>query len=164
MAIKIRAILDVEKDVIRDLIIDDSSNLELVHKELAKAFGFNGQEMASFYLSDSEWNQGEEYPLFDMGTSKPMKDTLASEVFQSKSSRLIYVYDFFSMWTFFIEVIDTKATTKNDLPFVSFAFGETPDEAPEKEFTAENTSLDFDMGDDEMDGFGEFENLDDYDF
>ena len=66
MIYKIRAILDVKKDVIRDILIDSSHTLEDLHTSISNAFGFNGQEMASFYRTDDEWNQGEEIPLFDM--------------------------------------------------------------------------------------------------
>ena len=70
-----RAILDTEEDVIRDFEIESSSSLEELHDALSQSFGFAGNEMASFYRSDEQWNQGEEMPLLDMGLGKkPLND------------------------------------------------------------------------------------------
>lgn len=165
---KIRAILDVEKDVIRDILIDDNENLETLHLEVAKAFGFNGQEIASFYRTDNEWNQGEEIPLFDMsedGQGASMQNCLIKDIFSRESDKLIYVYDFMAMWTFFIELKEKDVTTEKKLPTIAFAFGDVPETAPEKEFIADNLNQSFDFDDDdELGGFDEFDNIDDYDF
>ena len=48
MIYRMRAILDTEEDVIRDFEIEASSSLEELHDALSQAFGFAGNEMASF--------------------------------------------------------------------------------------------------------------------
>lgn len=166
MIYKIRAILDVKKDVIRDVLIDSSNTLENLHTAIINAFGFNGQQMASFYRTDDEWNQGEEIPLFDMsdaGESISMQSCVLGETLIKNGEKLIYVYDFMSMWTFFIELSDSNISTESDLPSISFSFGDVPETAPEKEFVAEKSEDAFDF-DDNFDDFGSFENIDDYDF
>ena len=60
MIYRMRAILDTEEDVIRDFEIEASSSLEELHDALSQSFGFAGNEMASFYRSDEQWNQGED--------------------------------------------------------------------------------------------------------
>ncbi len=164
MNYKIRAILDVKKDVIRDILIHESETLETLHKEIANAFGFNGQEMASFYRTDNDWNQGEEIPLFDMGDGLSMQSCILKDTLTKKGGKLIYVYDFMSMWTFFIEASEISNTTKKEAPKVVFAFGDVPEIAPEKEFVADKLDNEFDSDNDDFDNFGEFENIDDYDF
>jgi len=92
MIYKIRAILDVKKDVIRDVLIDSSNTLEDLHTIITNAFGFNGQEMASFYRTDNEWNQGEEIPLFDMsdaGESISMQSCILGETLIKSGEKLI---------------------------------------------------------------------------
>jgi len=164
MAYKIRVILDVEKDVFRDIIVNESINLEELHFTIAKSFGFKGQEMASFYLTDDSWEQGEEIPLFDMSedeNSFAMSNCLTSTIFKKVGDKLIYIYDFFSMWTFFIELSEIIDNPEEDLPVIALSFGNTPDEAPEKEFIGESSHDDnYDAFDDE----NNFENLDDIDF
>ena len=63
---KIRIILDTKKDIIRTILVEETIDLEILHKTIASSFGFAGQEMASFYRTDDEWTQGEEIPLFNM--------------------------------------------------------------------------------------------------
>ena len=68
MIYRFRIILDhdSEGDIFRDIEIRETDTLEDLHNSITQAFGFEGSEMASFYLSDDEWNQGEEISLFDM--------------------------------------------------------------------------------------------------
>ena len=50
---KIRVILDDQSDVFRDIVIDPSASLADLHQQIYSSFGFNGNEMASFYTCDS---------------------------------------------------------------------------------------------------------------
>ena len=155
---KVRVILDTKEDVIRTLTVNNSINLEELHLYIAKAFGFNGQEMASFYRTDFEWNQGEEIPLFNMsefGDAISMSTCILKETLPNVNDKLIYVYDFFKMWSFYVEVVDCNNELLTE-PKVIMSIGDVPDEAPEKEFVAEKNENDF--SDDE------FESYDDYDF
>ncbi len=159
---KIRVILDTEEDVIRTLLVDHTINLESLHLTIANAFGFDGTEMASFYLSDTEWNQGQEIPLFDMsesGDAITMSTTLLEAAMEFVESKMIYVYDFLNMWTFYVEVLEIDKENNKDLPKTILSVGEIPEQAPDKEFTTEDMLSDFD---DEFKD--EFESLDDFDF
>lgn len=160
---KIRVILDTEEDVIRTLFVDHTINLEALHLTISSAFGFDGSEMASFYLSDHEWNQGQEIPLFDMsesGDAITMETTLLEAAMEFVESKMIYVYDFLNMWTFYVEVLEIdKQSEAEDLPKTILSVGEIPEQAPDKEFTSEDMLSDFD---DEFKD--EFESLDDFDF
>lgn len=159
---KIRVILDTKEDVIRTILVDDAINLEVLHSIISKAFGFEGNEMASFYRTDDEWNQGEEIPLFNMaeaGEEISMQTCILKETLPVEKDKLIYVYDFFNMWTFYVEVVEISDESKEDLPQTILSVGEIPDEAPEKEFVAEN----FDDDDDD-DLSDEFDPFDDFDF
>lgn len=159
---KVRVILDTQEDVIRTITINNAVNLEELHKTIAVAFGFNGQEMASFYRSDEDWNQGEEIPLFNMsefGDALSMSTCFLNDVLPTINSKLIYVYDFFNMWTFYVEVVEINHEIIEGSTIV-MSIGNIPDEVPEKEFVAENNEDDYD------DGFSDdpFDSLDDFDF
>ena len=147
MAYKFRVILDVEDDVFRDIIVNETITLEDLHFTIAKSFGFKGQEMASFYRSDDNWEQGEEIPLFDLsddGSARLMNETRINDVAHEVSPKLIYIYDFLSMWTFFIELADiVEKEDGRQYPNVLFSFGELPDSPPEKKFESD-PSFDFD--------------------
>ena len=157
---KVRVILDTQEDVIRTLVVDEKQSLENLHFTISKAFNFDGQEMASFYRTDNEWIQGEEIPLFNMaeaGEGISMATCFTNETLPSVNDKLIYVYDFLQMWTFYVEVVEItdKAITESS---TILSVGEIPNEAPEKEFKAEKTEDDFN------DEFNDFESLDDFDF
>ena len=160
---KIRIILDTKEDVIRTILFDADINLENLHRNIAKSFGFKGQEMASFYRTNENWDQGEEIPLLDMDDGiVPMGQEQIDQVFDAENHHLIYVYDFLDLWTFFIELIEIGEKELTVLyPNLIFAQGEVPEEAPQKDFIAdEGVSDEFDADDEE--GIDDFNDADFY--
>ena len=134
---------DTDQDVLRDLEIRETDTMEDLHNAIAQSFGFDGLEMASFYISDDNWNQGEEISMFDVGEGddqvRLMSETIINDVVFEMQTKLIYVYDFLNMWTFLVElaeIVDENSST--DYPNLMFVHGQLPDEAPEKSFEAED--------------------------
>ncbi|MBM1106425.1 hypothetical protein JQC67_09775 [Aurantibacter crassamenti] len=147
MIYKIRIILDTAEDIFRDIEIDEDNSLEELHNAITQAFGFLGNEMASFYTCDEEWNQDEEIALFDMSDSgsdvRLMNETFLEDFLSENNPKLIYVYDFMSMWTFFVELADiVEKEDGRTYPNLLFTFGEVPDSPPEKNFKSDPTELD----------------------
>lgn len=136
---KFRIILDTKEDVIREVALLHDFTLEDLHQTIVNAFGFDGMEMASFYHTDNEWNQGEEIPLFNMsdqiGGLSQMKDYKLDLIFNKQNNNLLYVYDFLNLWTFFVEFISEfhEVEDKSE-PLLLFSLGDLPSEAPKKEF------------------------------
>ena len=101
MIYKIRIILDAEEDIFRDIEIEASTTLEDFHNAITQAFGFLGNEMASFYTCDEEWNQDEEIALHDISENgsdvRLMNETFLEDIITENTPKLIYVYDFLSM-------------------------------------------------------------------
>ncbi len=158
MIYKIRIILDAEEDIFRDIEIAADTTLEELHNAITQAFGFLGNEMASFYTCDDQWNQDEEIALFDMSESgdqvRLMNETFLEDIMTEQTPKLIYVYDFLSMWTFFVELADiVEKEDGRAYPNLLFSFGELPESPPEKKFKAD-PSFDFD------DTFGNYDDLD----
>ncbi|MEL6917929.1 MAG: hypothetical protein AAFO99_09370 [Bacteroidota bacterium] len=159
MIFKIRVILDTEEDIFRDIEIEAENSLEDFHNSITQAFGFMGNEMASFYTCDDRWNQDEEIALFDMSENgsdvRLMNEVFLEDVLTEDTPKLIYVYDFLSMWTFFVELADiVEKEDGRSYPNILFSFGELPDAPPEKSFESD-PSFDFD---------NTLDNYDDLDF
>ena len=157
MIYRFRIILDAKEDVFRDLEIESNATLEDFHNSITQSFGFEGQEMASFYVSNENWEQGEEIPLFDMSEGpeslRVMNETALEDVTDRDNTRLLYVYDFLNMWTFLVELADTAETNPGEIyPNLMFAHGDIPVDAPDKEFVAEKS-----------DEYDDFEEIDDDD-
>lgn len=160
MIYRLRVILDTQEDVLRDLEIEQTASLEDLHNSIIHSFGFTGDEMASFYTSDDEWNQDEEIVLFGIDdVTRTMADTTLDDVLNEKVTKLIYVYDFLEMWTFLIELAEIAEPVPGiSYPNLMFAHGQLPDSAPEKEFVADE----FFTEDDQLDDMEE-EDFDDFD-
>jgi len=142
MAYKIRVILNIEEDTIRDIAIDPSSSLEDLHNMITNSFDFAGDEMAAFYRSDETWVQGEEFPLFDMSDGHEKKIQMSEiridQVLLNENDKMIYVYDFFRMWSFYVELIASDFNDKEaTLPNLIFSLGLVPKNAPEIQFESE---------------------------
>ena len=139
MIYRMRAILDTETDVIRDFEIEATATLEELHDAISQSFGFAGNEMASFYRSDEDWAQGEELPLIDMGVGKkPLNEKPLNKVLSENENRLIYVYDFLNLWTFFVELMETaEKDYLKGYPSLIFSHGDVPETPPDKDFVAE---------------------------
>jgi len=162
MIYRFRVVLDHDEkeDIFRDIEIRKTDSLEDLHNTITQSFGFDGTEMASFYISDGEWNQGEEISLFDMSEGansvKLMNETPLDDIVDNRKTRLIYIYDFLNMWTFLIELAEiVEEAEGTDYPNLMYVHGQIPNEAPDKVFEVEEAS-DYNNIDGDL-------NIDDYD-
>ncbi len=158
MIYRFRVILDnnTEDDVFRDIEIREGDTMEDLHNVITQSFGFDGMEMASFYMCDEQWNQGEEITMMDISEAgnevKTMGTTIIKNMIHEASTRLIYVYDFMNIWTFYVELGEiVEEAEGTDYPNLMFVHGQIPDEAPEKTFEAEEDDDDFNEFDDDLD-------------
>ena len=155
MIFRLRIILDATEDIFRDIEIQEDATLEDFSNAITQAFGFDGMEMASFYVSDDEWNQGEEISQFDMSEGKAsvrlMNETSLDSAFSEDQTRMIYVYDFLNMWTFLVELAEIAEPIQGiSYPNLLFSHGILPDSAPDKQFEAEEDPYGLE-GDDDLD-------------
>lgn len=158
---KFRVILDCEKDIFRDILISSEANLEALHDVIKTSFDLEGDEMASFYMSNDEWYQGSEISLMDIsedGDAETMNKIKLKDALKEKGAKMIYLYDFMEMWTFFCELIDTEEKELEEAE-LSYSFGERPEKAPQQDL-----DISLDLGDlDDYDEDSGFENIDDLD-
>ena len=99
MIYRFRIILDndTDEDIFRDLEIRETDTLEDLHNIITQSFGFDGTEMASFYISNDTWDQGEEISLFDLSedaSARLMNETRLDSVVHEVQTKLIYIYDY----------------------------------------------------------------------
>lgn len=176
MVYKFRVILDTEEDIFRDIAILNDDTLEDLHNAIVNAFGFDGMEAASFYNCNDNWEQQEdEISLFDMSDdnngAKTMSETPINSVLDNEQTKIIYVYDFLNMWTFFVELAAIEEQEPGTVyPELLFSHGELPDSIPAKAFGANHVSNeeifgefdddyddeDFDMFDEDSEGFSDY--------
>jgi hypothetical protein len=182
-ALKFRVLLDSEKDkeIFRDIIIDENDNFESLFQTIMKSFNFQGEEMASFYMSNDNWDKGHEISLVDINygdeaideKASLMSQAIISEFIEVEDQKIILVYDFMRMWIFLLELVervDKIITT----PEVALSVGMAPPEdSKNPTFEEEEDNQYFDEDDEEDDEFGfndyedgfdsdDYSNYDDY--
>ena len=164
MTIKLNVVLDHNNDVFREILINTENTLEDLHKVIVSAFALKPGEMAAFYLTNEDWEQGEEIPLIAMQpNSREMQNISVNDIFQN-TEKLLYVNDFLTLWRFMIEVEEIDEIKEVEEAEVLLSFGKMPDEAPSIQFISdeESWSEDEDIYGDTLDEFNEFENYEDY--
>jgi hypothetical protein len=141
MIYRLRVILDndTKEDILRDVEIDKNSNLTDLHELILLSFNFSADQMASFYTVDEDWNQINEISLMNFDESTDSMDSmLITNVLNNQNTKLLYIYDFMNMWTFYVELIEEAKEINNILyPRIIFSVGNVPEKAPEKKFTNE---------------------------
>ncbi len=126
---KFRVIIDTELDVFRDIEIETNATFEKLHEAILDAFDFESGEMASFYMSNEQWEKGLEIPLMDMAleAALSMKTTTLAEMVSKPSDKVLYVYDFMRMWIYYVELIEVKKDMPSTIyPRVALAYGDAP--------------------------------------
>ena len=133
MIYRFRVILDndTKEDIFRDLEITKDSTLKDLNELILLAFKFNGIEMSSFFTVDDEWNQINEISLFSFDDSTETMDSInLSSLINHDNPKILYVYDFMKMWTFFVELIDEgELINKLKYPRIIFSNGMMPNVA-----------------------------------
>ena len=136
----IRCVLDTDEDVVRDIALLPGSDLNLVHKAILNAFDLQPGEMCSFFMSNEDWEQGEEISMmdFDPETGRnALESRVVSTCFPKIGDRMLYVYDFLKLWTFYLELVALpEPDMDKTYPRLIGKIGERPAEAPEKHMEA----------------------------
>ena len=152
--------LEYKKDVIRDIEINSASNLEKLHHAIISAFELDKNELASFYITNDEFELMQEIPLFSVEDKENsmlgMSDIILSSILKTEGTQLLYVYDFMKMWRFLItltEITEEKITTSKCIK----SLGKMPENAPEIRFKVEKEFDPFSEAFDDLDEFKDYE-------
>lgn len=142
MKIKLRIILDTDEDVLRDVELNATHGLTDLHNLVIDAFQLEKGELASFFSSNDDWEQGEEIGIVELSisgsdTTRTMSEFTIADFLTDTGDRMLYVYDYLNLWTFFIEVLSSEKGEIN-APAILASVGERPTAAPEKEMKSEN--------------------------
>jgi hypothetical protein len=165
--LKFRVLLDSEKDaeIFRDILIRDTDHFESFYNAIVRSFRFEGDQMASFYVSNDQWDKGHEISLMDMtydddsvdSPAAVMKNAVIKDFLEEPDQKFILVYDFMRMWIFLIELIGYEKEGPEN-PEVILSVGMAPPE--DSRSAVENEQLfngDTDEEDEDEFGFNEFD-------
>lgn len=134
--LRLRVLVDTEgnDNVFRDIEMPSNATFEEFHLAIQEHFNFDNSQMASFYESDDSWERGDEIMLMDMSMNdkqetRLMKDTVIGEILMEAEQKMLYVFDFLVMWTFFVEVVSVGEFSSSEIyPNLLLSVGEAPDQ------------------------------------
>jgi hypothetical protein len=177
---KFRVLLDNpnNEEIFRDIKISSENTFSEFYDIIIDSFYFEGDQLASFYASNSTWDKGREISLMDMDTSDgsesllTMSDTILKDLVDSENQRFILVYDFLKMWCFLIELVG-ESSESTETPSIELSIGISPrEDSREVDLGDSLTESSEDLGSEfddifnefeDEDDFGGFENIDDFD-
>lgn len=162
--LKFRVLLDskAKTEVFRDILIDENADFELFYRTILSAYSFDGDQMASFYISNDDWDKGQEITLMDMTFGEEpdptpiMNSTKIKHFVEEDDQKIILVHDFLRLWIFLIELIGVEESVPTE-PQIVLSMGVAPAEDSKK--SEDNDDLfvgDVDADEDEF-GFDDFD-------
>jgi len=131
MIFKIRVVSDENELFHRVIEISEDDTFESLHKAILQACEYKETEMASFFISNDDWDKGQEITLFDMGDDElgtiPMQKAKIKDFISEKEDKIIYQFDFFGDRALFCTLVDIIAKqAKKKYPICSHATGNPP--------------------------------------
>jgi len=135
--------LDIADDFFFELDIKPSQTFLEFHNSIVEVLELSGTELASFYISNDLWKKKTEITLIDMNVKdddfdfdeeKPkrkkillMDKTKLIDIIEDPHQRFLYIYDFLSPITLYIEMIKIlEANPQDTYPLCSKTSGELP--------------------------------------
>lgn len=164
MIFQFRMLSDEDENFIRDYEVPYDATLQDLHRLICEDLEYDADEMASFFLSDAQWQKRREFTLADMGETGPeapvpMEKAMLGQIIREKHERLLFVFDLFEDRAYFLELMQCKKQEPGlEYPRVAFSHGNPPDQ-----FDSSAAPSGRSLFDEAMDDFSDFEGNDTYD-
>ena len=124
-AYRFRILSEEQDEFLRDIEIKPGQTFKDFHDIILESVEIEGNELASFFICDPQWNKEREITLIDMGLKVPdtdfdederkpvkvpipvmiMEDVKIREVIEDPHQRILFEYNFLNPRTFFIELL-----------------------------------------------------------
>lgn len=164
MYLRLRMLSDENDYFLRDYDISYEMSLLDLHNFICADLRYDAANMASFFLSDGNWERLREFTLIDVGVEgddmpQPMSEATVGQILHHNGDRLIWLFDVFANRAYYLELTGAyKSESSDKLPRVNTSEGIAPDQ-----FNAAMNVGDGSIFDDIMDEFNDFEGDDAYD-
>ncbi|MSQ78836.1 MAG: hypothetical protein EXR21_04060 [Flavobacteriaceae bacterium] len=139
--------LEDYEDFFRTIDIHSTQTFQDLHLAIQDSVGFDKSQLASFYMSDDQWKRGFEVTLENMTNAEDenddkampmpvMKDCRLCDYIDDPHQKILYVFDFINMWTFYCEMtgIILEENPKLTYPAVVKSEGLAPKQYVDKKF------------------------------
>lgn len=178
MIYRFKIVSDEIENFRREIEIDSTATFLDLRNTILDSVEYTKDEMNSFFICDDQWQKHEEITLEDMGTGASdediwiMEETPLEDLIEDEGQRLIFVFDYLTERSFFMELKEIKTGCSLKDPLCTRKEGKAPLQHIDlDEFDAQidkktaSSSDDFDMdfyGDSEFNEDELPEGFDDY--
>jgi len=150
MVYRFTIISDEVDDFVREIQIDSEATFQDLHEAILKSVDYSNDQMTSFFICDEDWEKEKEITLEDMDNNSEedswvMKDTLLSDLIEDEKQKLIYVFDYMTERSFFIELSEIITGKDLDKAICSKKSGIAPKQVIDfEDMATTNTTIDLD--------------------
>ena len=132
MVYRFKLVSDEVSNFAREIEIDSENTFLQLRNAILDSVNYSKDELDSFFLCDEDWQKQEEITLEDMGDSLSdrdlwlMDDTPLSELIEDEGQRMIFVYDYLTERSFFMELKELYPSRHLSEPVCTFKKGNAP--------------------------------------
>lgn len=131
MVYKFKLVSDEVSNFSREIEIDANSTFLQLRNAILESVDYSKDDIDSFFLCDDEWNREEEITLEDMGSSSDqdiwiMEDTPLNELIEEEGQKLVYVFDYLTERSFFMEMKEAVPGRTLSDPICTVKRGKAP--------------------------------------
>jgi hypothetical protein len=115
----------------REIQISSHATFLELHDSIMDASGYEKGQMTSFFICGDDWTKGTEVTLIEMDTTSEedsfvMEDTYLDDLVTEEKQKLLFVFDYMTERSFFIELVEIIIRKTITCPFVSLSVGTPP--------------------------------------
>ena len=153
MVFRFLILSDEVDDFKREIKIDSESTFLDLHDAIMDSVGYTKDQMCSFFLCDDDWSKETEITLVEMDTSSDvdnytMAETKLSDMLEDEKQKLLFVFDYLTERSFFIELREIVPGKDIEAPVCSKSIGLPPKQTiPLEDFDAKKNNSD-ELGED----------------
>lgn len=131
MIFNFRIVSDEVDNFKREIQIDSDATFLELRNAICNSVGYDKNQMSSFFICDDGWEREKEITLEDMGTDTSedaylMEDTPLSDFIEDDGQRLVWVFDYLTDRSFFIEMKNSIPGKTLKDPLCTISMGEPP--------------------------------------
>lgn len=132
MVYRFKLVSDEVSNFAREIEIDSENTFLQLRNAVLDSVDYSKDELDSFFLCDDGWEKQEEITLEDMGPGASdtdtwlMEDTPLSEMIEEEGQKMIFVFDYLTERSFFMELKEVYPGRTLADPVCTFKKGKAP--------------------------------------
>lgn len=131
MVYRFRLVSDEVDNFRREIDIDADATFLTLRNAICESVNYDKNQMNSFFLCEDGWEKDKEITLEDMGSDSSedvylMDECILSDFIEDEGQRMIFVFDYLTDRSFFIELKRTEPGKKLQDPVCSLSMGNPP--------------------------------------